>query len=201
MLIDIALPKQYRKGEREDGNLAAFFFFGHQMELQMTTPPPDDTQHASTYLALLYDVAPLIIAAFLIGVFRGWAGIKRSYLHESFWWTLGNIVLSSAVMSALAVGLVLALPVFGHEIPPAGELGIVLLMSSMGMKGTDKLMEYLAKATRIDPSNRESLERVKSGMTLEQQHEHMDACPFYNACSERHCSKNCSKCPKGEHDA
>ena len=141
------------------------------MELQMTTPPPDDTQHASTYLALLYDVAPLIIAAFLIGVFRGWAGIKRSYLHESFWWTLGNIVLSSAVMSALAVGLVLALPVFGHEIPPAGELGIVLLMSSMGMKGTDKLMEYLAKATRIDPSNRESLERVKSGMTLEQQHQ------------------------------
>ena len=171
------------------------------MELQMTTSPPDDTQHASTYIALLLDVAPLIFSAFVICFFRGWAGIKRSYLHESFWWTLGNIVLSSAVMSALAVGLVLALPVFGHEIPPAGELGIVLLMSSMGMKGTDKLMEYLAKATRIDPSNRESLERVKSGMTLEQQHEHMDACPFYNACSERHCSKNCNKCPKGEHDA
>ena len=69
------------------------------------------------------------------------------------------------------------------------------------MQTTDKLMEYFAKATRIDPSNRESLERVKSGMTLEQQHEHMDACPFYNACSERHCNKNCSKCPKGEQDA
>lgn len=181
--------------------LPLFSFCGHQMELQMTTPPPDDTQHASTYIALLLDVAPLIFSAFVICFFRGWAGIKRSYLHESFWWTLGNIVLSSAVMSALAVGLVLALPLFGHEIPPAGELGIVLLLSSMGMKGTDKFMEYLAKATRIDPSNRESLERVKSGMTLAQQHEHMDACPFYNDCSKRHCDRQCDKCPKGEQDA
>ena len=182
--------------------LPLFSFCGNQMELQMTTPPPEDTQHASTYLALLYDVAPLIIAAFLIGVFRGWAGIKRSYLHESFWWTLGNIVLSSAVMSALAVGLVLVLPLFGYEIPPAGELGIVLVISSLGMKGLDWfMMTYVVKAKRIDPSNRESLERVKSGMTPEQQHAHMDACPFYNACSERHCNKNCSKCPKGEQDA
>lgn len=162
---------------------------------------PDNPQHASTYLALLYDVAPLIIMAFLIGMFRGWAGIKRSYLHENFWWTLFNIILTSAVMAALAVGVVLVLPIFNVDVTAAGGLGIVLVMSSLGSQGVDYVMKrYVVGARTISPFNADSLAKVKAGMTPAQQAQHRKACPFFKDCLKD--CEHCGNCPKnGVQDA
>ena len=182
--------------------LLALFVLVKYMDVQMSASQiPENPQHATTYLTLLYDVAPLIIMAFVISMFRGWAGVKRSYLHENFWWTLFNILLTSAVMSTLAVGVVLILPVFNIDVSAAGGLGIILVMSSLGSQGVDYVMKrYVVGARTISPFSADSLAKVKAGMTPAQQEQHRKACPFFKDCVKD--CEHCGNCPKnGVQDA
>lgn len=94
----------------------------------------------TTYIQLLLDVMPLLIIAFGLLVIRGLAYIRKSYLHRSFLDILCNVLFSSAVMAAFAVGVVLCLPLLGVEMTPTAELGLTVFLSAGGMKMFDAII-------------------------------------------------------------
>lgn len=156
------------------------------------TPEQTHTQPgAATYLSLLYEVWPLLLAAFCISLFRGWKRVQESYLHDNFWGTLCNTILSSAVMALIAVGTTWCLPLLGVDsIDPSTQMGITIMVSAGGMKLFDAWMEKNAGYVRMDPTNAKHLHRVKNALTDEQQQHHINICPFKDNCGDcEHCLK------------
>lgn len=148
------------------------------------------TNGAATYLRLLYEVWPVMMVAFMVAMFTGWTGVKQSYLQHNVVATVINIILSSAVMALIAVAVTWVLPLLGYEMDPAIQMGVVVLVASSGMKTMDAIILRLLGARILRVGSGEDLLHMKQAMTLEQQRQHMEMCPYRGECA------TCRGCPR-----
>ena len=158
----------------------------------MSIPPvsPDAiTGRSSTYLNLLIELWPLIVGAFVIAMYQGWHGVKRSYLHRDFFGIFFNIILSSAFMAIVAVGVVLCLPFFGVTRSPETDLGLTIFLSAGGMKAVDALIRWKSGYKFIDLMDGNDINELRKKMTPAQREQHKQQCPFQRDCAR--CMMTC----------
>ena len=152
----------------------------------MSIPPvsPDTiTGRSSAYINLLVELWPLIAGAFVIAMYQGWHGIKRSYLHREFCSIFFNILLSSAFMAIVAVGVVLCLPFFGVTRTPETDLGLTIFLSAGGMKAVDAFIRWKSGYKFIDMMDGADINELRKKMTPAQREQHKQQCPFQNDCA------------------
>ena len=142
----------------------------------------------SSYLVLFVEVWPLLIVAFLIAMAQGWRGILHSYCHRNVWETTVNIILSSAAMSLIAVGVAWVLPLIpfvGLDVRDDTALmsGVVIMVSAVGMKGLDAVMRKLAGFSVFNPKDDAHRQEYYDSLTPEQREAHMASCPFRTDCA------------------
>ena len=164
----------------------------------MSIPPvsPDTiTGRSSTYLNLLVELWPLIVGAFVIAMYQGWHGVKRSYLHRDFCSVFFNILFSSAFMAIVAVGVTLCLPLFGLTRSPETDLGVTIFLSAGGMKAVDALIRWKSGYKFIDMMDGADINELHKKMTPAQREQHKQQCPFQSDCAR--CMMTCCGC-KGD---
>lgn len=137
----------------------------------------------ASYLSLLVEVWPLLVVAFLIALAQGWRGVLHSYRHRNLRETVANIILSSAAMSLIAVGVAWVLPLVGINVKDDPELmmGIVIMVSAVGMKGLDAALRKFAGFSMFNMNDVEQIRDMYMRMTPAQREEHMRNCPFCEA--------------------
>ena len=152
----------------------------------MSMPPvsPDNiTGRSSAYINLLVELWPLIAGAFVIAMYQGCHGIKRSYLHRDFCGIFFNILLSSAFMAIVAVGVVLCLPFFGVTRTPETDLGLTIFLSAGGMKAVDAFIRWKSGYKFIDMLDGADINELRKKMTPAQREQHKQQCPFQSDCA------------------
>ena len=154
----------------------------------------------SSYLVLFLEVWPLLVVAFVIALAQGWRGVLHSYRHRNVTETAINIILSSAAMALIAVGVAWVLPlvpVIGADISndAAAMSGVVIMVSAVGMKGLDAFMRKYAGLSVFNPLDAEHRREFYDKMTPEQRVAHIAKCPFFRECT--HCA---GRCMAGEDD-
>lgn len=165
----------------------------------MSIPPIDSdaiTGRNSAYINLLVELWPLIAGAFIIALYQGWHGVKRSYLHRDFFSIFFNILLSSAFMAIVAVSVMLCLPLFGFERSPDTDLGVTIFLSAGGMKLVDALIRWKSGYKFVDLTDSLDISELHRTMTLEQREQHKKHCPFQEDCAR--CKD--TNCGRGEGD-
>lgn len=153
-------------------------------------PDQNNFPHGANYISLVFDVWPLILGAFLIALFRGWSGVKRSYLRRGHLATFCNIVLNSAIAAVAAVAFTWALPVFGVQLDESSQLGLTICLAAGGMQYAEEWICRLMGVSRVNPKKEEDLQYMKSTMTAEQRKKHYAMCPFRDECSHAHCQED-----------
>ena len=152
----------------------------------MSIPPvsPDTiTGRSSTYLNLLVELWPLIAGAFVIAMYQGWHGVKRSYLHRDFCSVFFNILFSSAFMAIVAVGVTLCLPLFGLTRTPETDLGLTIFLSAGGMTAVDALIRWQSGYKFIAMLDGAAIIELRNKMTPAQRVRHKERFPFQNDCA------------------
>lgn len=165
----------------------------------MSIPPIDSdaiTGRNSAYINLLVELWPLIAGAFIIALYQGWHGVKRSYLHRDFFSIFFNILLSSAFMAIVAVSVTLCLPLFGFERSPDTDLGVTIFLSAGGMKLVDALIRWKSGYKFVDLMDSLDISELHHTMTPEQREQHKKHCPFQEDCAR--CKD--TNCGRGEGD-
>lgn len=165
----------------------------------MSIPPIDSdaiTGRNSAYINLLVELWPLIAGAFIIALYQGWHGVKRSYLHRDFFSIFFNILLSSAFMAIVAVSVTLCLPLFGFERSPDTDLGVTIFLSAGGMKLVDALIRWKSGYKFVDLMDSLDIIELHHTMTPEQREQHKKHCPFQEDCAR--CKD--TNCGRGEGD-
>lgn len=165
----------------------------------MSIPPVDPdaiTGRNSAYINLLVELWPLIAGAFIIALYQGWHGVKRSYLHRDFFSIFFNILLSSAFMAIVAVSVTLCLPLFGFERSPDTDLGVTIFLSAGGMKLVDALIRWKSGYKVVDLMDSLDISELHRTMTPEQREQHKKQCPFQEDCAR--CKV--TDCGRGEGD-
>lgn len=126
---------------------------------------------AGAYLSILIDLFPLMFLAFAIFFLKGLRGLRGGYMGASFFARFTNVVISSALGSALAVGCALLLPLFQHEADPMTMIGIVVFVSVAGVKVLDGIMYKKLGVHFLDISDSASADAEWSRLTQEEKHE------------------------------
>lgn len=169
------------------------------IKYHMSIPPIDSdtiTGRNSAYINLLVELWPLIAGAFIIALYQGWHGVKRSYLHRDFFSIFFNILLSSAFMAIVAVSVTLCLPLFGFERSPDTDLGVTIFLSAGGMKLVDALIRRKSGYKFVDLMDSLDISELHRTMTPEQREQHKKHCPFQEDCAR--CKD--TNCGRGEGD-
>lgn len=121
-----------------------------------------------TYIALLLDLLPLFFVAFSILFLKGVSGLRSSFMRGSFLAQFANVVISSAIGSALAVGCALLLPLFDKNSDPTVMLGIVVFVAVAGVKVIDAILYKKLGVHFIDVSNNHSSDAEWMRMTQDE---------------------------------
>ena len=161
----------------------------------MSIPPVDPdtiTGRSSAYVNLLVELWPLIAGAFIIAMYQGWHGVKRSYLHRDFLNIFFNILFSSAFMAIVAVSVTLCLPLFGFERSPDVDLGVTIFLSAGGMKAIDAFIRWKSGYKFVDVMDGVYMNELRRNMTAEQCEQHKKQCPFREDCA-RYKDINCGR--------
>lgn len=125
----------------------------------------------ATYIAALIELSPLIIVAFVIMVLRGLLYIKQTYLHRGVLEIFLNVVFSSIVMAFFSVGVVLCLSIINVNLSEEERLGVVVLLSSGGMKVLDALIRHKSGYHIFEVSQEEEFLMLPGHETKEQSSE------------------------------
>lgn len=123
---------------------------------------------ASAYVDILMDLAPLFALAFSIFFLKGVKGLRSSCMGATGWAHFANVIISSAVGGALAVGCALLLPLFDKSADPTVMIGIVVFVSVAGVKVLDGLMYKKLGVRFIDVSDGNSADSEWMGMSQQE---------------------------------
>lgn len=132
-------------------------------------------EKSSAYLSLLQDLAPLFSLAFSIFFIKGLKGLRAGFLGRTFLARFANIILSSALGGAFAVGCALLLPLFDKGDNPAVMLGVVVFVSIAGVRIVDGLLYKKLGVHFIDISDANSADSAWVNMSEKEREECMDA--------------------------
>lgn len=135
----------------------------------------DMMEKPSAYMSLLWDLAPLFSLAFVIFFIKGMKGLRAGVMGKSFLARFVNVVISSALGGAFAVGCALLLPLIDRGDSPAVMLGVVVFVSIAGVKIVDGLLYKKLGVHFIDVSDGNSADSAWMRMSEKEREECMDA--------------------------
>lgn len=127
------------------------------------------------YISLLQDLLPLFAAAFAIMFAKGVVGLRSGLMGKSLLANFLNVVISSAIGGAFAVGCALLLPLFNMPADAATMLGVVVFIAVAGVKIVDGLLYKKLGVHFIDASDKSSADAAWINMSEEERRECMDA--------------------------
>ena len=130
------------------------------------------------YIGIAKGLWPLFLVGFGIALVSGAAHVKRSYLQRSKLQLALNIILSSVVSSAVALGFSLLAPLAYPSITPEMQVGIVLIVNGIGLKLFDAYMRKKHGLHVVDLMDPADINELRVKMTPEQRREHAKNCPF-----------------------
>lgn len=126
------------------------------------------TEKQDAYLSLLLDLLPLFFLAFSIFFVKGLRGLRTSFLGKSFLARFVNVVISSALGGAFAVGCALLLPLLDKGGDPTVMVGVVVFVSIAGVKIVDALLYKKLGVHFIDASETGSADSMWVKMSEEE---------------------------------
>lgn len=129
----------------------------------------------SVYVSLLQDLLPLFALAFSIMFAKGIVGLRSGLMGKSVLANFFNIVISSAIGGAFAVGCALLLPLFNMPTDSATMLGVVVFIAIAGVKIVDSLLYKKLGVHFIDASDKSSADAAWVNMSEEERKECIDA--------------------------
>ena len=127
------------------------------------------------YIDIAKGLWPLFLAGFAVAIATGATHVKKGYLQRNKLSIALNIILSSAVSSAISLGFALLAPLFYPGITADMKLGIVLVINGIGLKLFDV---YMRKKHVVDLSDTADIHELRKSMTPEQRRLHAQDCPF-----------------------
>lgn len=121
----------------------------------------EDLRHNS-YISLLIEFAPLFLMAFTILMLKGMQSIKAGYMGRSLMGRFLNLVLTSVVGAALAVGCAAIVPMVYPQATPGALVGVTVFMTIGGVRLVDGLAFkhfgiHLVDSTEMNPAQSEWL--------------------------------------------
>ena len=95
------------------------------------------------YIDIAKGLWPLFLAGFAVAIATGATHVKKGYLQRNKLSIALNIILSSAVSSAISLGFALLAPLFYPGITADMKLGIVLVINGIGFALLMALMLFV----------------------------------------------------------
>lgn len=130
------------------------------------------------YIDIAKGLWPLFLAGFAVAIATGATHVKKGYLQRNKLSIALNIILSSAVSSAISLGFALLAPLFYPGITADMKLGIVLVINGIGLKLFDVYMRKKHGLQVVDLSDTADIHELRKSMTPEQRRLHAQDCPF-----------------------
>lgn len=130
------------------------------------------------YIDIAKGLWPLFLAGFAVAIATGATHVKKGYLQRNKLSIALNIILSSAVSSAISLGFALLAPLFYPGITADMKLGIVLVINGIGLKLFDVYMRKKHGLQVVDLSDTADIHELRKSMTPEQRQLHAQDCPF-----------------------
>lgn len=124
-----------------------------------------ETGKGDAYLSILVDLLPLFSLAFSIFFIKGLRGLRTSLMGKTFLAQFINIILSSAIGGAFAVGCALLLPLFDKQANPMVMTGVVVFIAIAGVKIVDGLLYKKLGVHFIDASDDDSADSAWVSMS------------------------------------
>lgn len=133
-----------------------------------------ETGKGEAYLSLLVDLLPLFSLAFSIFFVKGLRGLRTSFMGKTFLARFVNIILSSALGGAFAVGCALLLPLFDKQSDPMIMTGVVVFVAIAGVKIVDGLLYKKLGVHFIDASDDNSADSAWVNMSQKERKDCID---------------------------
>lgn len=130
------------------------------------------------YIDIAKGLWPLFLTGFAVAIATGATHVKKGYLQRNKLSIALNIILSSAVSSAISLGFALLAPLFYPGITADMKLGIVLVINGIGLKLFDVYMRKKHGLQVVDLSDTADIHELRKSMTPEQRRLHAQDCPF-----------------------
>lgn len=150
-------------------------------------------EHSTEYIAVIKDSWPLITLSVSVAFASTLYQLKRGYKQRTFAQQVVTVVANTIITSSVAMGCALLLPVVCPVSTPEAQIGVVMIVGSLG---AETIKQWLLKKLGlyvIDPKNPQEINEVRETMTPEQRKEHVERCPFRKEeCKDRKCT-SCSQ--------
>ena len=138
-----------------------------------------NSRQAAEYLDWFRSIWPLALLASVLAFLVGTRQLKRSYLQRNWFQLLGNMLWSTLVTGALALGSVALLPLVVQEPTRGMEIGVVIFVCVFGIKLVDAVLHKAFGLSVVDLMDAEDINEIRLSMTPEQQEKHARNCPFH----------------------
>ena len=132
----------------------------------------------SEYLDIVKNIWPLALMAFGVALAMGARRIKHGYLQRTPLRIAENLLFSSILTGALAVIVVVLLPVVIDQPSREMEIGVALGIGIFGVKGLDLICRRLFRLSVVDLMDPDDINDIRIKMPVEQRLAHIRQCPF-----------------------
>lgn len=126
------------------------------------------------YISVLMDLLPLFALAFSIFFLKGLKGLRYSMVDRSFLSRFVNVIISSALGGAFAVGCALLLPLLDKRADPTLMVGVVVFVAIAGMKIVDGILYKKLGVHFLDGSDPASADSKWLSLTEREREECME---------------------------
>lgn len=148
-------------------------------------------EHSTEYIAVMKNTWPLVALSVLIAFASTLYQLKRGYKQRTFSQQVVTVVANTIITSSVAMGCALLLPVVFPVATPEAQMGVVMIVGSLGAETIKQWLLKKLGLSVIDLKNPQEINEVRETMTPEQRKAHVERCPFRKEECKNH---NCSSC-------
>lgn len=148
-------------------------------------------EHSTEYITVLKNTWPLVVLAVSIAFASTLYQLKRGYKQRTLAQQVVTVVANTIITSSVAMGCALLLPVVLPVATPEAQMGVVMIVGSLGAETIKQWLLKKLGLSVIDLNNPQEINEVRETMTPEQRKAHVEQCPFRKEECKGH---NCSSC-------
>lgn len=148
-------------------------------------------EHSTEYIAVMKNTWPLVALSVSVAFASTLYQLKRGYKQRTFAQRVVTVVANTIITSSVAMGCALLLPVVCPAATPEAQIGVVMIVGSLGAETIKQWLLKKLGLSVIDLKNPQEINEVREAMTPEQRKAHVERCPFRKEECKNH---NCSSC-------
>ena len=148
-------------------------------------------EHTTEYIAVMKNTWPLVALYVSVAFASTLYQLKRGYKQRTLAQQIVTVVANTVITSSVAMGCALLLPVVFPVSTPEAQIGVVMIVGSLGAETIKQWLLKKLGLSVIDLKNPQEINEVRETMTPEQRKAHVEHCPFRKEECKGH---NCSSC-------